>query len=256
LGNFFSFSFFSIFQVFQVHDDGADGTHRFAMVHSVIAVNEDPSDLSWFSLGLRLLWFEFYMALLRCHQFHHFFIHLFSFKMMGTKIPLDSSRLSLWLHVLQMRLDMALTRCHQFGIAKHSALIMVFCTLNSSRLSLWLHVLQMRLDMALTRCHQFGIAKHSALIMVFCTLKSSRLSLWSPVLQMRLDMALARCHQFITGHLHVTILHSSTTLPPIHSFIPSLHSFFSIFQVPNDGGRWYPWNHHGFLYDCGCSNGP
>jgi len=51
----FSTSFFSIFQV---QDDGADGTHGFAMVHSVIALNEDPSDLSWFSLGLRLLWFS------------------------------------------------------------------------------------------------------------------------------------------------------------------------------------------------------
>jgi len=178
--------------------------------------------------------FEFYMALLRCHQFHHFFIHLFSFKMMGTKIPLDSSRLSLWSHVLQMRLDMALTRCHQFGIAKHSALITVFCTLNSPRLSLWSHVLQMRLDMALTRCHQFGIAKHSALITVFCTLNSPRLSLWSHVLQMRLDMALARCHQFITGHLHVAILHSSTTLPPIHSCLPFIH-FSRSFKYPMTG---------------------
>ena len=137
--------------------------------------------------------FEFYMALLRCHQFHHFFIHLFSFKMMGTKIPLDSSRLSLWSHVLQMRLDMALTRCHQFGIAKHSALITVFCTLNSPRLSLWSHVLQMRLD-----------------------------------------MALARCHQFITGHLHVAILHSSTTLPPIHSCLPFIH-FSRSFKYPMTG---------------------
>jgi hypothetical protein len=51
----FSTSFFSIFQV---QDDGADGTHGFAMVHSVIALSDDPSDLSWFSLGLRLLWFR------------------------------------------------------------------------------------------------------------------------------------------------------------------------------------------------------
>ena len=36
--------------IFQVRDDGANGTHGFAMVLSVIALNEDPSDLSWFSL--------------------------------------------------------------------------------------------------------------------------------------------------------------------------------------------------------------
>ena len=54
-GNFFFL--FRFFSIFQVHDDGADGTHGFAMVHSVIALSEDPSDLSWFSLGLRLLWF-------------------------------------------------------------------------------------------------------------------------------------------------------------------------------------------------------
>jgi len=48
----------SLLSIFQVQDDGADGTHGFAMVHSVIALSEDPSDLSWFSLGLRLLWFR------------------------------------------------------------------------------------------------------------------------------------------------------------------------------------------------------
>jgi hypothetical protein len=51
---FFSFiarNFSTLFlSIFQVRDDGANGTHGFAMVLSVIALNEDPSDLSRFSL--------------------------------------------------------------------------------------------------------------------------------------------------------------------------------------------------------------
>ena len=106
---------------------------------------------------------------------------------------------------------------------------------------------------------KFSVARHSELITLFCTLNSPRFSLWSHVLQTRLDMALVRCHQFIMGHLHAAILHGSTALPPIHLFIPSFIFFLFIFLHLSSTrwrGRWYPWNHHGFLYDCECCNGP
>ena len=61
---FFSFiarNFSTLFlSIFQVRDDGANGTHGFAMVLSVIDLNEDPSDLSWFSQGLHLPWFRLF----------------------------------------------------------------------------------------------------------------------------------------------------------------------------------------------------
>src|ERR1700733_14076105 len=92
---FFSFiarNFSTLFlSIFQVRDDGANGTHGFAMVLSVIDLNEDPSDLSWFSQGLHLPWFRLFTWLYCVATNFLTFFQSFKYTEMGATLSLNSS---------------------------------------------------------------------------------------------------------------------------------------------------------------------
>ena len=96
--------------IFQVRDDGANGTHGFAMVLSVIDLNEDPSDLSWFSQGLHLPWFRLF-TWLYCVATN--FVTSQPLNLLSSYPLILSTSQPLNLICL---LYMALLRCHQFII--------------------------------------------------------------------------------------------------------------------------------------------